>query len=493
MASQLSDIEIFNEKDRLFKGWVSVEVVDKQGEIIPIEEITKVMNVWMKRGAPLTDAHSNRVIGRGLNWEFKEKDGKKGILITGQIFDDYKLDDEIWADIKSGKRKGLSFGGRAFKREPLKDVKNIAGIPAKKLEDLEQYEVAVVENPANQLATIESINFLAKGDNNTNKDIEVTLLDGTKDIIKAEEVQKPFAGYKDFADCVRQNKDKENPEGYCATIMRRVEGKMDSNKIEAEEEKMQCPHCGSWNTDHTATHNICKDCGFTVTRKEGEKMEDIEELGISKDEWDNLSEVEKTTARQFAQALRRLRNQPNPWGYTGRYAKPKKPKTKKEETEMEKDIKKEPEPAPAPEAGGVRSELSEIKEMLQKLLSYFETELGKSSSKVGPITEKELPEVSETPGSTVKIPKPSGEEKKPEEDKIKLTGELITQIANEVKKELNIQKVSTERPVLVEKEDDKKDLAYKIAKGIKKFNPLEIARERMIEEQNAIKEVLGVN
>ena len=34
----------------------------------------------------------------------------------------------------------------------------------------------------------------------------------------------PFAGYKDFQDCVNKNKDKKNPKGYCATIMRKVEG-----------------------------------------------------------------------------------------------------------------------------------------------------------------------------------------------------------------------------------------------------------------------------
>ena len=36
----------------------------------------------------------------------------------------------------------------------------------------------------------------------------------------------PFAGYKDFKDCVRKNQDKRNPEAYCASIMRKVEGKM---------------------------------------------------------------------------------------------------------------------------------------------------------------------------------------------------------------------------------------------------------------------------
>ncbi|MDE1868114.1 MAG: hypothetical protein KGI08_10460, partial [Thaumarchaeota archaeon] len=33
----------------------------------------------------------------------------------------------------------------------------------------------------------------------------------------------PFAGYKDFDDCVAKNSDKSDPKAYCATIMRAVE------------------------------------------------------------------------------------------------------------------------------------------------------------------------------------------------------------------------------------------------------------------------------
>lgn len=30
----------------------------------------------------------------------------------------------------------------------------------------------------------------------------------------------PFAGYTDFADCVRKNQDKDDPEAYCAYVQR---------------------------------------------------------------------------------------------------------------------------------------------------------------------------------------------------------------------------------------------------------------------------------
>lgn len=42
---------------------------------------------------------------------------------------------------------------------------------------------------------------------------------------KAEPTLKPFAGYKDFDACVRANSEKSDPKAYCATIMRKVEGK----------------------------------------------------------------------------------------------------------------------------------------------------------------------------------------------------------------------------------------------------------------------------
>lgn len=34
----------------------------------------------------------------------------------------------------------------------------------------------------------------------------------------------PFAGYRDFDDCVAKNQDKANPEAYCGQIKHRVEG-----------------------------------------------------------------------------------------------------------------------------------------------------------------------------------------------------------------------------------------------------------------------------
>ena len=39
--------EILDDDQRIARGWVSVQVKDKQGEIIPVSELKKTLNTWM--------------------------------------------------------------------------------------------------------------------------------------------------------------------------------------------------------------------------------------------------------------------------------------------------------------------------------------------------------------------------------------------------------------------------------------------------------------
>ena len=83
-----------SEDDRFFEGLLTVEMKDKQGEITIVEELYKVLPIWMDRGAPITDTHSNRVVGKGINYaktEAQDNDGNvyPAIKITGKIHKDY--------------------------------------------------------------------------------------------------------------------------------------------------------------------------------------------------------------------------------------------------------------------------------------------------------------------------------------------------------------------------------------------------------------------
>ena len=54
--------------ERFFEGYLTVEMKDKQGEITVVDELYKCLPIWMDRGAPITDTHSNRVVGKGINF-----------------------------------------------------------------------------------------------------------------------------------------------------------------------------------------------------------------------------------------------------------------------------------------------------------------------------------------------------------------------------------------------------------------------------------------
>lgn len=206
-----------NSRDRLFEAFASVEVKDSQGDLIPIDELRRVMPVYMKRGGALQFQHSNKPVGRVVNYEFTTKNtpagDKPALKITGMLFDDYPDDDAVWNGIKTGKLTGISFGGNGKKLGNYK----LGDDEAVLLSDLQPFEFSIVDHPANPEATFEGVS-----------------------VAKSEAVMKPFAGYASFNACVADNQDKDNPEAYCGAIQSAVE-KIETREVDKmkkeEEEK----------------------------------------------------------------------------------------------------------------------------------------------------------------------------------------------------------------------------------------------------------------
>tara|TARA_R100000808_G_scaffold9877_1_gene26798 strand:- start:13395 stop:15308 length:1914 start_codon:yes stop_codon:yes gene_type:complete len=169
LQTSLKSMSPVKSDERYFEGLLTVEMKDKQGEITIVDELYKVLPVWMDRGAPISDTHSNRIIGKGINYAKTVVKNDKGeelpaIKITGKIFKNYQLDNVIWDKIKNKEYKGLSFGGATrTNRAPIvmKD-----GSIAYALKDLEHYEVAVCKDPAVPMALITDVNQIAKAHHN---------------------------------------------------------------------------------------------------------------------------------------------------------------------------------------------------------------------------------------------------------------------------------------------------------------------------------------
>ena len=156
---------VIDPKERLFRAWGSVEIRDGEGQLIPMDEFKTVMPVLMRRGGFIIDSHSNRVHGKLLDYDFKDKMVKgvlkPGIIVTGKVFKDYKSDDDFWDDIKNGKAKGMSFGGKTNHQH----FEMIDGVPTEVLKEIEAFELSVVRGdkvPINQEATMISANKIAK-------------------------------------------------------------------------------------------------------------------------------------------------------------------------------------------------------------------------------------------------------------------------------------------------------------------------------------------
>ena len=170
LTTSLKSMETVNSDERYFEGLLTVQMKDKQGEVTIVDELYKVLPIWMDRGAPISDTHSNRIIGKGINYSktvVKNVDGDElaAIKITGKIFKNYELDNVIWDKIKNNEYKGLSFGGATrSNRTPMK-MKD--GSMAYALSNLEHYEVAVCKDPAVPMAVITDYNPIAKSTFNT--------------------------------------------------------------------------------------------------------------------------------------------------------------------------------------------------------------------------------------------------------------------------------------------------------------------------------------
>ena len=152
-------IDVVNENERLVGGWASVTVVDRQGDYVDLQSLTKAMIKFMDRGGLVNFEHSNKPIGKVVYWDIKDHPaGGKGLYVIVKINSGYKMDDVVWNKIKLGELKGFSiagFGGvekRKMKENGEEKEVNV-------LKDIELNEISIVANPANPLALIDQVSF----------------------------------------------------------------------------------------------------------------------------------------------------------------------------------------------------------------------------------------------------------------------------------------------------------------------------------------------
>lgn len=159
----MEELIVQDKDNRLIKGYATVEVLDRQYDLVPVDTMQRAMLAYMDRGGLLLYGHENKPVGKVINWNVVDNTeyGVPAVEIVGKINSGYKLDDEVWKLIQSKKLTGFSIGGTAIDvgEAVMKD-----GSKARVLKEIELGEISIVVEPANQGAVITAVSVAKSGD-----------------------------------------------------------------------------------------------------------------------------------------------------------------------------------------------------------------------------------------------------------------------------------------------------------------------------------------
>jgi|TARA_R100000482_G_scaffold4929_3_gene1691 HK97 family phage prohead protease len=158
--SQTGSISVLKSSgDLVVAGYASVEMVDKQGDLITRDALKNAFDGFMKsqefRNVQL--AHSNIQVGSvidaytdssGRVWKSGVDDA--GLFVVIKVRDDIEKAREVANEIRKGSLRGFSIGGQAFKRVNKSDSQHGDYTEISKLE---LHEVTICEKGINPEAT----------------------------------------------------------------------------------------------------------------------------------------------------------------------------------------------------------------------------------------------------------------------------------------------------------------------------------------------------
>lgn len=212
--------------DLVLAGYASVELVDKQGDLITRGALKDAFGGFMKsekyRNVQL--AHSNIQVGEVLDsyidnngrmWKSEVDD--TGMFVVVKLRNDIEKAREVAAEIRKGNLRGFSIGGQAFKRVRKSDNSHGA---YQEISKMELHEITICEkgiNPEAQFSILKEDNTMSETDmNNVMNRLEARL-----DAMEKGELPPALA-----ASIADSDKDEKKPE---------KEEKKESKKDEEDE------------------------------------------------------------------------------------------------------------------------------------------------------------------------------------------------------------------------------------------------------------------
>ena len=168
-GSELIILKAKKDEPLVIAGYASVDVVDKQNDLITLEAIREASTDFMKgeyKNVMIT--HSNVQVGEVIdNWTDKNGNVLKtgcdntGFFVVIKMRNDIEKAKEVSRDIRRGKLRSFSIGGQAMSKANRYDP-DIGTY--KEIDKLELHEVTICEEGINPEAKFEIIKENKKGD-----------------------------------------------------------------------------------------------------------------------------------------------------------------------------------------------------------------------------------------------------------------------------------------------------------------------------------------
>lgn len=142
-----------NKEQRLVSGFATTNAVDKQGDLITADASRKAFSSWQRN---LREMHNPIAVGKVVDikndtfYDVETDTSYDGIYVTAYVS---KGAQDAWEKVLDGTYSGFSIGARAKEKETVVEKGKVIRV----INDMELYELSLVDVPANQFAQIVSI------------------------------------------------------------------------------------------------------------------------------------------------------------------------------------------------------------------------------------------------------------------------------------------------------------------------------------------------
>lgn len=152
-----------NKAERLVSGFATLDNIDTQGDIVLAEASAKA---FARARGNIREMHQPIAVGKMVDFREEEffHDGEfyRGIFVTAHVSEGAE---DTWKKVLDGTLTGFSIGGEINEasNEFVKEANGGKGGNVRFIKDYDLVELSLVDNPANQLANVLSIQKSATG------------------------------------------------------------------------------------------------------------------------------------------------------------------------------------------------------------------------------------------------------------------------------------------------------------------------------------------